>query len=132
MVSPNDIDLTDVDPIVANLDKVENEITGALANILGNSTLLVKEEGLIKELSLLDTILLEVTSLLKRLRLGRRELSSSIFTSRSTIKRALHQMSLVTLRLFLELTKSTLTTVTSTSLTTTLRLSTSTENIITS
>ena len=109
-VSPNDIDLTDVDPIVATLDKVENEITGALANILGNSTLLVKEEGLIKELSLLDTILLEVTSLLKRLRLGRRELSSSTFTSRSTIKRALHQMSLVTLRLFLKLTPPTIAT----------------------
>ena len=90
LVSPNDIEFTDVDPIVANLDKVENEITGALANILGNSTLHVKEEGQIKELSLLDTIFLEVTSPLKRLRLGRRELSSSTFTSRSTIKRALH------------------------------------------
>ena len=45
----------DVDPIIATFDKVENEITGALAKILGNSTLLVKEEGQIKELSQLAT-----------------------------------------------------------------------------
>ena len=85
MVSSNDIDLTDVDPIVATFGKVENEITGALAKILGNSTLLVKEEGQIKELSLLDTILLEVTSPLKRPRMRRRELSSSTSTTRSII-----------------------------------------------
>merc|ERR1711970_1709783 len=45
----------DYDPIIATFDKVENEITGALANILGNSTLLVKEGSQIKELSELET-----------------------------------------------------------------------------
>ena len=55
-VSPNDIDLTNVDTIITTLDKVENGISRALANILGNSTLLIKKEGQIKELSLLDTL----------------------------------------------------------------------------
>merc|ERR1712055_1078066 len=45
----------DYDTIIATFDKVENEITGALANILGNSTLLVKEGSQIKELSELET-----------------------------------------------------------------------------
>ena len=55
-VSPNDIDLTNVDTIITTLNKVENGISRALANILGNSTLLIKKEGQIKELSLLDTL----------------------------------------------------------------------------
>merc|ERR1711913_68761 len=45
----------DYDTIIATFDKVENEITGALANILGNSTLLVKEGSQIKEVSELET-----------------------------------------------------------------------------
>merc|ERR1712015_259882 len=45
----------DYDTVIATFDKVENEITGALANILGNSTLLVKEGSQIKELSELET-----------------------------------------------------------------------------
>merc|ERR1711881_787325 len=45
----------DYDTIISTFDKVENEITGALANILGNSTLLVKEGSQIKELSELET-----------------------------------------------------------------------------
>merc|ERR1712080_485761 len=45
----------DYDAIIATFAKVENEITGALANILGNSTLLVKEGSQIKELSELET-----------------------------------------------------------------------------
>merc|ERR1712080_718882 len=45
----------DYDAIISTFDKVENEITGALANILGNSTLLVKEGSQIKELSELET-----------------------------------------------------------------------------
>merc|ERR1712105_333069 len=45
----------DYDAIISTFDKVENEITGALANILGNSTLLVKEGSQIKEVSELET-----------------------------------------------------------------------------
>merc|ERR1712112_510255 len=45
----------DYDAIISTFDKVENEITGALANIIGNSTLLVKEGSQIKEVSELET-----------------------------------------------------------------------------
>merc|ERR1712055_83102 len=45
----------DYDAVISTFDKVENEITGVLANILGNSTLLVKEGSQIKEVSELET-----------------------------------------------------------------------------